>query len=81
MKVLWKNVLIEPIVEDVTKGGIILTKVVKKPIGIVKFIGHQVETVKIGDKVMYNKYENKYIDFEEKEYLVIHEESVDCIIN
>ena len=30
MKVLWKNVLIEPIVEDVTKGGIILTKVVKK---------------------------------------------------
>ena len=30
---------------------------------------------------MYNKYENKYIDFEEKEYLVVHEESIDCIIN
>jgi chaperonin GroES len=72
------RVLIEIILEsDVSPGGIFLPKEVqeKTDIAIIKEIG-EVKDLKVGDKVVYDKFAGVPIKIDGKSYLVIREADI-----
>ena len=79
IKVLGKRLLIEEIVEDIkSSGGIILgeTKNSAQKIGKVISVGHLVEEISLGDKVMFDSYKSFPIDLDGKPYLILEQDSV-----
>lgn len=91
IKPLSDYVVVKPIIEEITKSGIVLpdTASKEKPEkGEVAAIGEgKIEngqriamTVKIGDKVMFRKYSPDEIKIEGEEYLIIRESDIIAII-
>ena len=79
IKVLGKRLLIEEIVEDIkSSGGIILgeTKNSAQKIGKVISVGHLVEEISLGDKVLFDGHRVAPLDFEGKTYLIIEENNI-----
>ena len=84
---LHDNVVLElEKAEDKTASGIILTETNKeKPtIGVVIAVGPgkmrkgelQAMSVKVGDRVIFEKYGNSEVKIEEEEYLIVAEEKI-----
>lgn len=80
---MFDRVLIEPVPEKkVTESGIILATEKKKMAaeGYIKAVGVSVQLLKIGDKVIYEQYTGHKIKTDEKEYIILPEEEILCII-
>lgn len=84
IKPLGKRVLIKQVEqEEVTKSGIVLPGTVskEKPItGEVLEIGSEIKEVKIGDKVIYEKYTGTEIKDGDENYLLIDIEHILAIV-
>lgn len=91
IKPLRDQVLIEPLKEEVKRGGIILPDTVQKErpekgkviaVGEGKFVdGALVKlSVKKGDVVLFTKYGPNAIKIDEKEYLIAKEEDILAIV-
>jgi chaperonin GroES len=79
IKVLGTRILIEEIVEDIkSSGGIILgdSKASAQRTGRVISVGHLVEEVSLGDKVMFDGYKSFSIELDGKTYLILEENNV-----
>lgn len=61
-----------------TAGGLYIPDSAKeKPqIGIVENVGDEVKTLKVGDKVYFDRYGGSKINIDNKDYLIIKEEDV-----
>lgn len=94
LKPIGSRLIIEPVIEnEVSKGGIILpdTADKEKPIqGKVIAIGlgktlsngqREVIDLKVGDKILFEKYGSEEYKVEEKEFLVVDYDRVVAVIN
>ena len=79
---LGDRVLIEPITENVSSGGIYIPDSTKeKPMrGKVILAGPKAESVKGGDEVLYGKYAGIEAPLDGKEYLIMKEEDLLMIL-
>ena len=86
LKPLGNRVLIEPLeAEEVTKAGIILPdsakeersegKVIALGSGLVDGKEYKF-SVKVGDKVLFEKYSAEDIELDDKKYKVVHEDKI-----
>lgn len=68
--------------EEKTSGGLFIPDTAKeKPQkGIVEAVGSEVKDVKVGDKVLFDKYSGSKVNIDEAEYLIIKEEDILGII-
>ena len=84
LKPLNENIIVKQFEEEkITKSGIIIAesgKGEKPQQGEVMAIGNKVLEIKIGDKVLFQKYSPNEIKIEDKEYLVMKESDVLAII-
>ncbi|MEK9208701.1 MAG: co-chaperone GroES [Patescibacteria group bacterium] len=91
IKPLRDQVLIEPLKEEVKRGGIILPDTVTKErpeqgkviaVGEGKFVDGKLQkpSVKKGDIVLFTKYGPNMIKIDEKEYLIAKEEDILAVI-
>ena len=84
IKPLGKRVLIKQVEqEEVTKSGIVLpgTASKEKPItGEVLAIGKDVEDVKTGDKVIFEKYSGTEVKIDDVQYLIMPQDDILGII-
>lgn len=78
IKVLGKRVLLEPIKEDTSIGGIITTNTSENVYNESKVIaiGETVENIKLDDVVLYQEFSCNKINLDGKEYLIIHEDDI-----
>ena len=79
IKVIGNRVLIEEIVEDIkSESGIILgnTEISPQKIGKVISVGHSVEEIGLGVKIMFDGYKSFSIELDGKTYLILDIESV-----
>lgn len=80
---LRDQVLIEPMKEEVKKGGIILPDTVtkeRKEQGKVLAVGEKVASVKKGQVVLFGKYDPKVIVVDSKDCLFVKEEDIVAVI-
>lgn len=84
IKPLGKRVLIQEVKqEEVTKSGIVLpgTASKEKPItGEILAIGNEVSEVKVGEKVIYEKYTGTEVKDGDVEYLLIDMKNILAIV-
>lgn len=84
IKPLGKRVLIQEVKqEEVTKSGIVLPGTVskEKPItGEILAVGDEVSEVKVGEKVIYEKYTGTEVKDGDVEYLLIDMKNVLAIV-
>lgn len=84
IKPLGKRVLIQEVKqEEVTKSGIVLpgTASKEKPIiGEILAIGNEVSEVKVGEKVIYEKYTGTEVKDGDIEYLLIDMKNILAIV-
>ena len=84
IKPLGKRILIKQTQqEEVTKSGIVLpgTASKEKPIiGEVLAVGRKIEEVKVGDKVIFEKYSGTEIKDGEESYLILEKDNVLAIV-
>ena len=84
IKPLGERVLIKQTEqEEVTKSGIVLpgTASKEKPIiGEVLAVGSKIEEVKVGDKVIFEKYSGTEVKDEEETYLILEKDNVLAIV-
>lgn len=84
IKPLGERVLIKQTEqEEVTKSGIVLpgTASKEKPIiGEVLAVGSKIEEVKIGDKVIFEKYSGTEVKDGEESYLILEKDNVLAIV-
>ena len=84
IKPLGERVLIKQTEqEEVTKSGIVLpwTASKEKPIiGEVLAIGAKVEDIKVGDKVIFEKYSGTEVKDGEENYLILEKDNVLAIV-
>ena len=84
IKPLGERVLIKQTEqEEVTKSGIVLpgTASKEKPIiGEVLAIGLKIEEVKVGDKVIFEKYSGTEVKDGEENYLILEKDNVLAIV-
>lgn len=75
---LGKRVLIERSTPEETKGGLILVESAqeKKNEGVVISYGAGVTVVQAGDKVLYSRFKETAVTYEDKEFLIINEEDL-----
>ncbi|MBP1039824.1 co-chaperone GroES [Vagococcus allomyrinae] len=77
--------------EEVTAGGLVLTSAAKEKPQTGEVIavgeGHVLEngtrmslSVKVGDKVMFEKYAGSEVKYEGKDYLIVHEKDIVAIV-
>ena len=80
MILLHDYLLIEPVVEETTKSGIILSvqNQERQLIGIVKSIGKDIDDrdLEINSKVVYDKLNSSPITIEDKDYQIIQYDDV-----
>lgn len=84
-KLLWSRILVDPVDPNVTESGIILnainpTEKVRPEKGIVKFVGHKVTEVEIGQKIQFKKMNGKDFSYLGVDYISIQEQDVEGII-
>ena len=84
IKPLGERVLIKQTEqEEVTKSGIVLpgTASKEKPIiGEVLAVGPKIEEVKVGDKVIFEKYSGTEVKDGEESYLILEKDNVLAIV-
>ena len=84
IKPLGERVLIKQTEqEEVTKSGIVLpgTASKEKPIiGEVLAVGSKIEEVKVGDKVIFEKYSGTEVQDGEESYLILEKDNVLAIV-
>ena len=84
IKPLGKRILIKQTQqEEVTKSGIVLpgTASKEKPIiGEVLAVGRKIEEVKVGDKVIFEKYSGTEVKDGEETYLISEKDNVLAIV-
>ena len=84
IKPLGERVLIKQTEqEEVTKSGIVLpgTASKEKPIiGEVLAVGSKIEEVKVGDKVIFEKYSGTEVEDGEESYLILEKDNVLAIV-
>ena len=84
IKPLGKRILIKQTQqEEVTKSGIVLpgTASKEKPIiGEVLAVGRKIEEVKVGDKVIFEKYSGTEVKDGEEIYLILEKDNVLAIV-
>ncbi len=84
IKPLGKRVLIQEVKqEEVTKSGIVLpgTASKEKPItGEILAIGNEVSEVKVGEKVIYEKYTGTEVKDGDVEYLLIDMKNILAVV-
>lgn len=84
IKPLGKRILIQEVKqEEVTKSGIVLpgTASKEKPItGEILAIGNEVSEVKVGEKVIYEKYTGTEVKDGDVEYLLIDMKNILAIV-
>ena len=84
IKPLGERVLIKQTQqEEVTKSGIVLpgTASKEKPIiGEVLAVGRKIEEVKVGDKVIFEKYSGTEVKDGEESYLILEKDNVLAIV-
>lgn len=84
IKPLGERVLIKQTEqEEVTKSGIVLpgTASKEKPIiGEVLAVGSKIEEVKVGDKVIFEKYSGTEVKYGEESYLILEKDNVLAIV-
>lgn len=84
IKPLGERVLIKQTEqEEVTKSGIVLpgTASKEKPIiGEVLAVGSKIEEVKVGDKVIFEKYSGTELKDGEESYLILEKDNVLAIV-
>ena len=84
IKPLGKRILIKQTQqEEVTKSGIVLpgTASKEKPvIGEVLAVGRKIEEVKVGDKVIFEKYSGTEVKDGEETYLILEKDNVLAIV-
>jgi len=84
IKPLGERVLIKQTKqEEVTKSGIVLpgTASKEKPIiGEVLAVGSKIEEVKVGDKVIFEKYSGTEVKDGEESYLILEKDNVLAIV-
>ena len=69
--------------EEVTKSGIVLSDTVSKEkpiIGEVSAIGESIKEIKVGDKVIYEKYAGTEVKDNDETYLLLEEKNVLAIV-
>lgn len=69
--------------EEVTKSGIVLPDTVSKEkpiIGEVSAIGESIKEIKVGDKVIYEKYAGTEVKDNDITYLLLEEKNVLAIV-
>ena len=80
MILLHDYLLIEPVVEETTKSGIILSvqNQERQLIGIIKSIGKDIDDrdLEINSKVVYDKLNSSPITIEDKDYQIIQYDDV-----
>ncbi len=76
MKTLGKKIILQP-VEEVKKGGLLLTVGVKPTQYKVITVGDEVSAIKAGDIVYLDKHQGKEIEHGAEKFLVI---DVSCIL-
>ena len=75
MKILHNRVLVKPIVEEITKGGLIMPKSEQnKNIGEVVLIGEKVQVISVGDIVSYHSNCGAKINYKGFDCLFLNEE-------
>ena len=84
IKPLGKRILIKQTEqEEVTKSGIVLpgTASKEKPIiGEILAVGRKIEEVKVGDKVIFEKYSGTEVKDGEETYLILEKDNVLAIV-
>ena len=84
IKPLGKRILIKQTEqEEITKSGIVLpgTASKEKPIiGEVLAVGKKIEEVKVGDKVIFEKYSGTEVKDGEETYLILEKDNVLAIV-
>ena len=84
IKPLGKRILIKQTQqEEVTKSGIVLpgTASKEKPIiGEVLAVGRKIEEVKVGDKVIFEKYSGTEVKDGDESYLILEKDNVLAIV-
>ena len=84
IKPLGKRILIKQTEqEEVTKGGIVLPGTVSKEksiIGEVVAVGRKIEEIKVGDKVIFEKYSGTEVKDGEESYLILEKDTVLAIV-
>ena len=79
IKMLGKRVLVEEVVEDIkSESGIILgnTEISPQKMGKVISVGHSVEEIGLGVKVMFDGYKAFPLNLDGKTYLIMEESNV-----
>jgi len=72
MKPIGHRILVKPIKEDTTKGGIIIpTSGAKNNKGKVVFLGTAVDYMDVGDKVVYHDHAGITIEYEGEDLLML----------
>ena len=86
MKAVGKYIVIDPVKEEnvKTKGGLILTdkqrEDIRYRIAKVKSVGTDVNGVKAGNKIYYDKVAGTKIEIDKQEYQVIKEQDVVIVL-
>jgi chaperonin GroES len=86
MKAVGKYIVIEPLKEDnkKTKGGLILTEKQREDIRYVlakvKSVGTDVNGIKAGNEIYYDKFAGTKIEIKDEEYQVIKESDVVIVL-
>ena len=83
MRPLNENVLVKPDpIEETTQGGIILSeKAIEKPlIGTVISVGNKVTDIKVGERVVYGKYEGTSLEINGELHLIMTQGGILAIL-
>lgn len=80
--VLGNRVLMQRVSAETAKSGILLveTSVKEKDEGIVVGVGNLVETIKIGDHVLFEKYSANSFERDDSTYLIANEDKIMAIL-
>ncbi|MBQ3318270.1 MAG: co-chaperone GroES [Spirochaetales bacterium] len=83
IKPLGERVLVKmDKVEEKTAGGIFIPQTAqeKTQIAVVEAIGEDVKTIKVGQKIMHDKYAGTQVKMDNEEYLILNIKDVLAIV-
>ena len=83
IKPLGERVLVKmDKVEEKTAGGIFIPQTAqeKTQIAVVEAIGEDVKTIKVGQKILHDKYAGKQVKMDNEEYLILNIKDVLAIV-
>ena len=83
IKPLGERVLVKmDKVEEKTAGGIFIPQTAqeKTQIAVVEAIGDDVKTIKVGQKILHDKYAGTFVKMDNEEYLILNIKDVLAIV-